>query len=85
MDIIKDNVEREFLFQIHFWDQSHVTIVWNTRETGDIVFSISIWQKELVLYTYLFSWEYKYKNCMPILTWSDNQTWPLPKKIYLIN
>ena len=24
------------LFQIHFWDQSHVNIVWNTRETGDI-------------------------------------------------
>ena len=24
------------LFQIHFWDQSHVTIVWNTRETGDM-------------------------------------------------
>ena len=24
------------LFQIHFWDQSHITIVWNTRETGDI-------------------------------------------------
>ena len=24
------------MFQIHFWDQSHVTIVWNTRETGDI-------------------------------------------------
>ena len=24
------------LFQIHFWDQSHVTIVCNTRETGDI-------------------------------------------------
>ena len=24
------------LFKIHFLDQSHVTIVWNTRETGDI-------------------------------------------------
>ena len=21
---------------VHFWYQSHVTIVWNTRETGDI-------------------------------------------------
>ena len=24
------------MFKIHFWDQSHVTIVWDTRETGDI-------------------------------------------------
>ena len=33
---LSDVIEREFLFQVHFWDQSHVTIVWNTRETGDI-------------------------------------------------
>ena len=26
----------EVLFQFYLWDQSHVTIVWNTRETGDI-------------------------------------------------
>ena len=26
----------EALFHLHLWDQSHVTIVWNTRETGDI-------------------------------------------------
>ena len=25
-----------FTFALPFWDQSHVTIVWNTRETGDI-------------------------------------------------
>ena len=24
------------MFQIHFWDQSQVTIVWNTKETVDI-------------------------------------------------
>ena len=24
------------LFQFYLWYQSHVTIVWNTRETGDI-------------------------------------------------
>ena len=24
------------LLTINFWDQSHVTIVWNTKETGDI-------------------------------------------------
>ena len=29
-------VIEEVLLQIHFWDQSHVTIVWNTRATGDI-------------------------------------------------
>ena len=23
------------LFQFYLWDQSHVNIVWNTRETGD--------------------------------------------------
>ena len=26
----------EVLFQFYLWDQSQVTIVWNTRETGDI-------------------------------------------------
>ena len=26
----------EVLFQLHFWDQSHVILVWNTKETGDI-------------------------------------------------
>ena len=26
----------DVLFQFYLWDQSHVTIVWNTRETGDI-------------------------------------------------
>ena len=26
----------EVLFQFYLWDQSHVTIVWNTRETSDI-------------------------------------------------
>ena len=25
------------LFQFYLWDQSHTTIVWNTRETGDII------------------------------------------------
>ena len=25
----------EVLFQFYLWDQSHITIVWNTRETGD--------------------------------------------------
>ena len=24
------------LFQFYLWDQFHVTIVWNTRETGDM-------------------------------------------------
>ena len=26
----------ETLFCLHLWDQSHATIVWNTRETGDM-------------------------------------------------
>ena len=26
----------DVLFQFFLWDQSHVTVVWNTRETGDI-------------------------------------------------
>ena len=26
----------EVLFQFYLWDQFHVTIVWNTRETGDL-------------------------------------------------
>ena len=30
------NDRMEALFHLHLWDQSHVTIVWNTRETGDI-------------------------------------------------
>ena len=25
----------------HFWDQSHVTIVWNTRVTGDIHYPLN--------------------------------------------
>ena len=31
--------------QIHFWDQSHITIVWNTRETGEI-HATCRWQHE---------------------------------------
>ena len=34
MDILCNRLE--VLFQFSLWDQSHVTIVWNTRETGDI-------------------------------------------------
>ena len=34
MDIKYDGMD--VLFQFYLWDQSHVTIVWNTRETGDI-------------------------------------------------
>ena len=37
----------EALFHLHLWDQSHVTIVWNTRETGDIYYYscwYSIWK-----------------------------------------
>ena len=30
------HIKMGVLFHIHFWDQSNVTIVWNTRETGDI-------------------------------------------------
>ena len=26
----------EVLFQFYLWDKSHITIVWNTRETGDM-------------------------------------------------
>ena len=32
----------EVLFQIHFWDKYHFTVVWNTRETGDIYWARSI-------------------------------------------
>ena len=31
------------LFQIHFWDQSHVTMVWNTGETGEIDIKSIVW------------------------------------------
>ena len=27
----------EVFFQFYLWDQSHINIVWNTRETGDII------------------------------------------------
>ena len=31
---LKDRMEASF--HLHLWDQSHVTLEWNTRETGDI-------------------------------------------------
>ena len=33
------------MFQIHFWDQSHVAIVWKTRETGDINYPVSFFSE----------------------------------------
>ena len=51
---ISNVIKRVCLFQIHFWDQSHVTIVWNTRETGDIntplhqSFNCSLTSKEMI-------------------------------------
>ena len=36
-------IERVCLFQIHFWDQSHITMVWNTGETGEIDIKSSVW------------------------------------------
>ena len=29
-------VDWKFFFRFYLWDQSHITKVWNTRETGDI-------------------------------------------------
>ena len=31
----------EVLLQFYLWDKFHVTIVWNTRETGDIYENVS--------------------------------------------
>ena len=32
---------RQELKRLYFWDLSHVTIEWNTRETGDICISLT--------------------------------------------
>ena len=53
----------------YFWDQSHVTIVWNTRETGDMYFylffiTFCIWKRVLNL---------PYIDCFRT-TWSDHVT-----------
>ena len=32
------NDRMEALFHLYLWGQSHITIAWNTRETGDIYF-----------------------------------------------
>ena len=39
----------EVLFQLYLWDQSHVTVVWNTRETGDIYYISTISERSLAI------------------------------------
>ena len=41
------------LFQFYLWDQSHVTIVWNTRETGE---NIPLSGTKVVLYFPVAEW-----------------------------
>ena len=53
--------ELKFLFSwlqidlINFWDQSHITKVWNTRETGDI-FATAIFIKHTYGNYLIFPW-----------------------------
>ena len=39
----------EAMFHLHLWDQSHVTLVWNTRETGDMYGQSSVKSDVLVI------------------------------------
>ena len=41
------SIERRSMFMLHVWDQ--VTLVWNTRETGDIYFSLN-WNQDRIWY-----------------------------------
>ena len=43
------NDRMEVLFQLYLWDQSHVTVVWNTRETGDIYYISTISERSLAI------------------------------------
>ena len=51
----------EVFFQFYLWDQAHVTIVWNTRETGDMyhqykeknVFQVHFKSKKNRIVTYM--------------------------------
>ena len=49
----KQDVQKENE-NIYFWDQSHFTIVWNTRETGDIYLNYGIQMAQINLVTNSF-------------------------------
>ena len=54
----------EVLFHFYLWDQSRVTIVWNTRETGDNKYSGDLNTDHLnngIVITY--SWKEVYPQC----------------------
>ena len=47
------------LFQFYLWDRSHVTIVLNTRETGDMCDAIEFVNDEVMQLASNFRW-----NCI---------------------